>query len=505
MTLLEGLTPANFDPPRPFQRVALQGIAEGLLAGHRCQMLMAPTGSGKTYLGLRLVEAALKRGRRATFLCDRTTLIDQTSKRAFAYGLDHGVIQGDHPLQDWSKPFQIASAQTVESRGWPETDVLIIDESHTTREVWTKYAMESEARVVGLSATPFSPGLGKIFSNLVSPTTMHELTQEGILVPLRVLSCRRPDMTGAKTNAYGEWASDDASARGMEIIGDVVAEWLRHAENRKTIVFGASIAHCEELCRQFNEAGVLAATFTKDTDPKERKALIDEFEKPQSAVRVLISVEALAKGFDVPDVSCVVDCRPLRKSLSLAIQMWGRGLRESKKTGKTDCLLLDHSGNITRFADDFTDLYFNGLASLDMGEKLNKEVRADGKDERERSGCPSCGYKPFRKRCMSCGFEVRDRSLVVHEVGVMEEIVIGKKKLADDRAHLWNQLVTYASGNTRIQRKEAFCKAKFKDWTGEWPPRSCSFDPRLEVPVSDAVRSRITSENIRRAKARATA
>ena len=89
-------------------------------------------------------------------------------------------------------------------------------------------------------------------------------------------------------------------------------------------------------------AGVMAAVFTSHTTPTERKALLDEYRKPDSDLRVLISVEALAKGFDVPDVGCVVDCRPLRKSLSTAIQMWGRGLRASPETGKTDCILLDH-------------------------------------------------------------------------------------------------------------------------------------------------------------------
>jgi len=504
--LFEDHDAGTFPPPRKFQADAMRGIAEGLLAGHKNQMLMAPTGAGKTYLGLRVAHKAIKQGKRATFLCDRITLIDQTSRRADEYGLrDHGVIQGDHPRQDWSMPLQIASVQTIESRGWPDTDVLIVDEAHTMREAWVRYAQERAARVIGLSATPFARGLGQIFTNLISPTTMHELTQVGDLVPMRVLSCKRPDMAGAKVNEFGEWQSAEAEARGMEIIGDVVTEWMRHGEGRKTIVFGATIAHCEELCRQFNEAGVFASTFTKDTEPRERTQLIAEFEKPDSSIRVLISVEALAKGFDVQDVGCVVDCRPLRKSLSTAIQMWGRGLRSSPATGKQDCILLDHSGNIIRFAADFERIFFHGLDSLDNGEALDRQIRNDEKDERERTGCPSCQHKPFRKRCMACGFEIVQTSEIVHEAGVMEEIVIGKKKLADDKPHLWNQLVAYANANPRIQRKEAFCKAKFKDWTGDWPPRACSFFNAPEVPISEAVRSRITAENIRRAKARVAA
>jgi superfamily II DNA or RNA helicase len=40
---------------------------------------MAPTGAGKTYLGLRICNEAMQKGKRAVFLCDRTTLINQTS------------------------------------------------------------------------------------------------------------------------------------------------------------------------------------------------------------------------------------------------------------------------------------------------------------------------------------------------------------------------------------------------------------------------------------------
>jgi superfamily II DNA or RNA helicase len=250
--------------------------------------------------------------------------------------------------------------------------------------------MESGAAIIGLSATPFSNGLGKIFTNLINATTMHDLTESGVLVPMRIFSCTKPDMTGAAT-AGGEWTDKAAEEREMGIVGDVVREWVKFAENRKTIVFGATIKHCEELAKSFIDQGVMAAVFTSNTTDKEREDLLKEYRKPDSYLRVLISVEALAKGFDVPDVGCVCDARPLRKSLSTAIQMWGRGLRSHE--GKKDCYLLDFSGNIIRFAEDFTDVFFNGLEKLDDGEKLDKKIRKD--EETEMKGCPKCGYKPL--------------------------------------------------------------------------------------------------------------
>jgi DNA repair protein RadD len=492
---------AVFPEPRPFQTAAHEKLRDGVKAGHKNQLLMSPTGSGKTFLGLRIAHEALAKGKRAIFVCDRSTLIDQTSATADRYGLSaHGVIQASHWRTDYSKAFQIASAQTLARREWPDADVIIIDEAHTQLKAWTEHIPKCRAAVIGLSATPFSAGLGNLFSNLVNATTMHDLTVSGVLVPMRVFSCTTPDMRGAET-AGGEWTDTAAAKRGMEIVGDVVSEWQKLAEGRKTIVFGATIAHCEELCRQFVSAGVMASVFTSDTLPAERRELLTEYRKPDSALRVLISVEALAKGFDVPDVGCVVDCRPLRKSLSTAIQMWGRGLRSSPETGKTDCLLLDHSGNILRFAEDYTDIFYNGLSELDSGEKLDKAVRKEPEDS-DRKGCPSCGFQPFKTRCMSCGFEMVKPSDVEQLPGEMREVVIGKAKAADNHEHLWQQVCAYARAHSAPGKQHGRAAHIFKDVVGTWPPRTWDFETTPGAEISRALMNKIKAKNIAFSKSR---
>jgi superfamily II DNA or RNA helicase len=480
--------------PRPFQVTARQQLREGFMAGHRCQMVMSPTGSGKTILGMFLIGEALQRGRRAIFVADRRTLINQTSNVADSLGLSHGVVMADSLRYDPDNLFQIASAQTLANRRWPRADLIIIDEAHTQLSVWTKYIQTCEAAVIGLSATPFSKGLGNLFSNLVNATTMADLTESGVLVPMRVLTCKRIDMRGAAT-AGGEWTDKAAGERGIKIVGDVVKEWLRHADNRKTIVFGATIEHCETMCRAFNEAGVLAALFTSHTTDAERAELLKEYGKPDSIVRVLISVEALAKGFDVPDVACVCDARPLQKSLSTAIQMWGRGLRSSPATGKTEMLLLDFSGNIVRFAEDFEAIYHDGLASLDMGEKLDREVRKDS-DGAEPKGCPKCQYKPFLKRCMACGFEILPENPAGVVPGQMVEFKVGRAKVGD-AASVWDQCVTLIR-NTRGRPETAPSRAAhlYKSITGSFPRNLPDFHAVRDVVVSRGVLNKHTANRI---------
>lgn len=487
---------ASFPPPRPFQVTAHESLREGARAGHKNQMVMAPTGAGKLFLGLQVAHEALKRGRKAIFVCDRTTLINQASAQADQFGLSaHGIMQADNPRTDPSMPFQIASAQTLARRDWPDADVIIIDEAHTQLSAWTKHIPDCRAKVVGLSATPFSRGLGKLFTNLINATTAHELTESGVLVPMRVLTSTRTDMTGAATSG-GEWTDAAAAERGMAIIGDVVSEWCKTAYGKKTIVFGATIAHCEEMARAFNAAGIEAAVFSAHTTPPERKALLDEYRKTDSRLRVLISVEALAKGFDVPDVECVCDCRPLQKSLSTAIQMWGRGLRSSPGTGKDECLLLDFTGNILRFAEDYTDVFFNGLAALDAGEKLDKVVRKED-DEDKAKNCPACGYHPFVGRCMSCGHEVKRASNVEVLPGAgLHEIKIGKTGTTINDYELWQQACAYARGHSSADKQRGRAYHLYRDIAGREPSRMWNFDNTPPAPISREVLNMIKAKNI---------
>lgn len=508
--LFAPMSTRHFPPPRPFQDRAHRDLRAGVAAGHQRQVLMAPTGAGKTYLGLRICDEVLLRGGRVLFICDRKTLINQTSVVASGYGMPrHGIFQADNARLDPTLPFQIASAQTIGRRGiGDEFKVIVVDEAHTLYKPVTALVQSTKAIVVGLSATPFTKGLGKIYSRVINAATMDELVEQKVLTPMRVRSCIRPDMEGAKTSG-GEWTAGAAEERGMGLVGDVVREWLEHADNRKTIVFGPTINHCNALKTQFEGAGIGAAVFTADTGDAERRDLLEEYRRADSRIRVLISVEALAKGFDVPDVGCICDCRPLRKSLSTFVQMVGRGLRSSP--GKTECLLLDFSGNIIRFANDFADLYFNGLAELDAGEKLDKEVRKD--EEHEPRACPACGYKPVGKRCIGCGFEAKPPSLIEHDAGYSAEfdpLGLVKRGWATDLGELYAMIATHERDRAarRVENGRPLGKPsgsaayRFKELTGRFPPRELSFDLAPHVKPSLKLRMKLRSLEIAFIKSR---
>lgn len=497
------------DKPAPARRqkkrhlvhgIRVESIGEGEYFGFEIDgdhlfLLGDFTVTHNTYLALRICHEAIQRGKRTLFVCDRTALIEQTSRRADQYGLTHhGIVQAEHWRRDTHAPLQIASVQTLGARGyWPMADVTVIDEAHTQYKTTREYIERTDAVVVGLTATPCTKGLGQSYDHVVNAATMHELTEAGVLVPLRIFTCTTPDMTGAETSG-GEWTDRAAAERSAKIIGDVVAEYLKFGEGRKSIAFGATIAYCTELVERFNQAGIGAATFTSETPGDERAQLLAEFRKPDSSIRVLVSVDALAKGFDVEDIGCVIDARPLRKSLSTAIQMWGRGLRSSPETGKRDCILLDHSGNILRFRRDFEDVFFNGFGTLDASEKLDKTIRTE--DKEGTPACPSCGYTPFSKRCMSCGFERQKAALVDEAPGEMREIRIGKSVLAADSYDLWCQICTYERQFGKPEKAKGRAWYRYKDIMGRHPPSSWRFDATPDVPISRGTVNKIKSLRI---------
>ena len=447
-----------FPPPRDFQTQALQRLREEMLQGKSRLILSAPTGSGKTYLGLLLAKLAMDKGRRAIFVCDRIELIDQTVNTAVNYGLrDIGVIQGAHPLRRNHARLLIASSQTLARRQWPvDIDLTIIDEAHTIYESWSRRLRENpRAKTIGLTATPFTKGLGRLFDGLVNAAVMDRLVAEGVLVQPKFFGHKRFDLAGAAIKG-GEYDSDDLTQRGTPLIGDIVQAWKDRAQKRKTICFVPSVEFGEFLATQFGRENVVARVVSYKTPSSVRATYINEFRLEKSPIDILISVDALAKGFDVPDVGCVIDARPLRKSLSAYVQMIGRGLRSHP--GKKECIVIDHSGNIDRFGKEFEALYYDGVQSLDDGEKKDTKPRKS-KDEggdQEAGKCPQCGYQPFASVCISCGYtKTRKTTKQAIVAGKLVEVPLALSRNTANVPKLFLEIASYLQTSTTPPEKRA--------------------------------------------------
>lgn len=469
---------------RDYQARALDNLRVNIRNGIKNQVLVLATGGGKTVIAGKMLEEADRKGKRAVFVVDRISLIDQTSAALDEFDIEHGVMQAQHwRCQPWQR-IQVASIQTLARRGWPDADLIIVDECHSLYSDITKRIDRRDTVVIGLSASPFTRGLGKHYDEAVTVTTTNRLIADGFLVPFRVFAASEPDMVGAKTSA-GEWTDHDAAERSMPIVGDLVTEYLKHGNDRKFICFGANVAHCEEIQRQFMAAGVVAEVYSYRTPDEARAAMVTEFRKPDSNIRGLISVAALAKGFDVPDVGVIILARPLRNSFAEHIQMLGRGLRISPSTEKTECLILDHSGNCLRFWDRLSAYFETGRVELDDGRRKPKSAAQP--KETEARKCPECHHvHDPAPNCPACGHEYpKKASQIRHVAGTLKELLASGNQitLTND---LWPQVCGAAA--ERGKSKE-WALAQYRAMTGNWPRRR--FEETMPVPPSPDVINRL--------------
>jgi DNA repair protein RadD len=436
---------------RDYQEAILGKLRQAFIDGHRSVVLVAPTGAGKTEMAMALLSAAAERGNRAAMVLDRVVLCNQTSARLDSYGFDHGVMQAGHWRFRPGERIQVCSAQTLEKRGsMPGMKVLIVDECHNTRKQTMEFIKNNPSvKVVGLTATPFTKGLGKTYTTVVSAISTRELVEKDMLVPLRVFIAKEIDMAGAKKVA-GEWSSAEAEERGIKITGDVVTEWVKKTHEvfggpRKTVVFAAGVKHAADLAQKFTDAGYNFVSLSYKDDDEFKAEAIKEFSKPDSSIVGLIATDILTKGFDVPDVMIGISARPFSKSLSSHIQQMGRVMR--KHPEKQFALWLDHSGNYVRFAEEWEDIYTNGVTELDDGkEKPKKEPT---QEEKEAAKCPRCNaFWPGRAdACACCGFVRPQRNDVTEKPGELAEYNPAGKKLPgrDERQAFYSQLCGVAA------------------------------------------------------------
>jgi len=455
---------------REHQMHVVNALREGFKQGHRTQLLYAPTGFGKTEVAIYLMKATKDNYKRAAMVLDRIVLVDQTSNRLTKYGINHGVFQADHWKFDRTNRLQVCSAQTLERRtNFPEIDLLIVDECHITREQTSEFIKNNpKVKVIGLTATPFTKGLGDLYSNVVCGATTEDLVANKWLTPLRVYIAKEIDMTGVKKVA-GEWSADQTTERGMQITGDIVDEWIKKTHEVfgkpvKTIVFCSGVAHGAHLVDKFAQKGYNFVSISYKDNDEFKRAAIEDFAKPDTEINGLIATDILTRGFDVSDVLIGVSARPFSKSLSSHIQQMGRVMRTHE--GKEFALWLDHSGNYLRFRDDWDEVYSEGVKTLNS--KVERAKKEPTEKTKKESKCPECGYlwPKNSDTCPACGHVRKRRSLVEAVAGELVELVSGNKVKKDDKQIFYSELLYVA--NQRNYNPN-WASHKYREKFGVWP------------------------------------
>lgn len=314
---------------RPYQQEAIASVREHWQEWDR-ELLVMATGTGKTYTAKCIMEDRLASGS-VLFMAHRDELIEQAVS---TFG-DAGRIKG--PVTDL-RPITVGSVQTLVNR--PRYDgfkTLIVDEAHhaVSDSYQRVLAQYSDAKVLGLTATPDRKGLGNVFEGIAYEYGLRRAVQDGYLSPIVARTIPIDiDLTKVKTRV-GDFEVTGLVEALEPYLPEIAKSMAEYAMNRKTIVFLPLVRMAEEFAEMLRAYGFCAVEV--DGASPDRKEKLEWFSNAGKGA-VLTNASLLLEGYDCPDIDCVVMLRPT-KIRSLYAQCIGRGTRLAPN--KTDCLILD--------------------------------------------------------------------------------------------------------------------------------------------------------------------
>jgi len=409
---------------RPYQITAIEKTREALRTYERV-VLTAATGAGKSLIIAEIVGNYLKANTgRVLILCHQAEILLQNQKRIAEKGIATSIYCAALNQKDFVARCVLASRESAASVRSiiikQKYEFIIVDECHLVssekKTMYQKIFTACEPKwLLGLTGSPYRLDNGVIFGRnkfwqaQSCAITTEDLQSEGYLShhifprTETIIDTSKVKLSGAEFNLQ----ELDKVSRTPDVVTMCIAEWWRVARDRKlTFVFCVSIAHAMIVATEMKKYTKDVELIHGETDMKIRQKIFDDCRNGR--LKAVVNVGVLTTGIDVPLTDCILLLRATQ-SLSLFIQMVGRGLRVSPN--KDNCLILDFAGNWVRFGGLANPLvprlgstktledgaYEKALAML--GIKESKVLEAPKK------ACPECKSKMATavKKCVDCG------------------------------------------------------------------------------------------------------
>ena len=341
---------------RGYQEDALAAIAAANERGIRRQLLVMPTGAGKTVVFSHLV---YRMGCRTLILAHRDELIAQAVdklRRTLGRDASIGVVKADR--NETGADVLVGSIQTVSiprrlAQLPKDLGLLIVDEAHhAAAESYKRVLMglgcfaPDGPLLVGVTATPDRGDKKRIgntiFEAQVFSITMLELIEQGHLCDVQARRVKLKFNLRNVRRVGGDLDGEDLSNQMIKAgaIPSIVEAYRAYGDGRKALVFTPTVRMAHEIAMQARAAGIPAEAIDGTTPEAERRQVIRNL--ASGVTTMVANCAVLTEGFDEPSVSCLIMARPT-ESRPLFVQMLGRGMRTHP--GKRDCLVIDVVGN----------------------------------------------------------------------------------------------------------------------------------------------------------------
>jgi superfamily II DNA or RNA helicase len=389
---------------RPYQQELLEEILIKIKdVNSLCVQLS--TGGGKTVIFTELVDVL---NTKTLILVDSEDLVNQTVDTFKKQGLDVGcILAGNKKIPE--NTIIVAMVKTLWNRRnkLPLFNYCIIDECH----IWEfnkLFEFLPNCKRIGFTATPVRLKRNKIDEEFSELETMSQWYDD--------IVCGK-SVTWLMDNGYlthekNEYIDFDGSGLKTDASGEFTAGSLKEVfqsesykialrktfdnlcDGKKTMIFTSSTETNAIYANLFEDKNVKTYDSVNNV-ASERSDIVEWFRNTPDAV--LINTGCFTKGFDVCDVEVILMARAT-KSLSLWIQIAGRGARKTNKIEKPYFTLIDGGNNNEE----------HGIFSFDRDWKKIFSDKQRKSFLKEMYDCDECGFM-FEKKdkvCPNCGCEI---------------------------------------------------------------------------------------------------
>lgn len=356
--------------PRSYQIEAVQSLYSYFRENTGNPVLALPTGTGKSVIIAMFLQSMfyLYGNQRVMVLTHVKELIQQNHEKLMSLwpNAPAGVYSAGLGKKQVNNYITFGGIGSVARKAhlFGKVDIVVIDEAHlvspSDETTYRKFLQELKQanphiKVVGLTATPWRLGQGKIttdgiFTDIAFDITgMHafnRLIAEGFLAPLIPKQTRQILDTDGVHMRGGEFNASDLqhAVDKQEITYAAIKETLELATDRNHIlVFASGVDHAIHIADMLNDMGEHAIAIHSKMSDAERDTAILDFKAGK--YRFAVNNNVLTTGFDFPAIDCIVVLRPTASTV-LWVQMLGRGTRPFQ--GKANCLVLDFAANTRR-------------------------------------------------------------------------------------------------------------------------------------------------------------
>lgn len=353
---------------RPYQQEMLAYSLESVKQEINT-VICAPTGTGKSVVINALVSQLVDAGNKVLIVTPSCLLVDNLQSYFAAQNILG--LEGAYTGAILTGVFISVASRLQAILDWVGDKKLIVihDEAHhCAAKNWQKIIAAIKTCHIGFSATPLRLD-GLPLEGFARCKQFYDISwyiERGYLSPIREYTLESPSEI--------ELVINDLESQYEKFTlshPNYFSQWAKHGfengRHKPTIIYGATIAHCEVIAEEYNKAYPGRFAVISNRDSKRR---IDQMLRAYKSGEIwgLVNVQLLTEGVDCPSTEIVQLCRAT-SSVCLLWQMIGRALRPSE--GKA--IVLDHAGNLQRLGSVL--LPVNWEAMFNKAEKETEKER----------------------------------------------------------------------------------------------------------------------------------